>query len=87
MKRRKKVRPAPEGGAKIEKNAGPQSDDSEASENSASSPAGNKEKIDIKAKAAAAFAAIGAFARACIAKIPERNKKKILGIVGAVLGV
>ena len=87
LKRRKKVRPAPEGGAKIEKNTKPSSDGSAAPENSASSPAGNKAKIDIKAKAAAAFAAIGTFVRALIAKIPERSRKKMLAIAGAVLGV
>ena len=86
-KRRKKVRPTQEDGVETEKKAVSASDGSAEPEDSPSSPAGNEGKIDIKAKAAAAFAAIGAFARACIAKIPERNKKKILGIVGAVLGV
>jgi len=38
-------------------------------------------------KKAGAFAACGTFIKAMIAKIPERNRKKILGILGAILGV
>ena len=86
-KTRKKTKPASTESAEGRKKTGSAVDGSAETENTAPSAAENKEKFDIKAKAAAAFAAFGTFIKALIAKIPERNKKKILGTLGAILGV
>ena len=86
-KTRKKTKPASTESAEGRKKTGSAADGCAETENTAPSAAENKEKFDIKAKAAAAFAAFGTFIKALIAKIPERNKKKILGTLGAILGV
>ena len=86
-KTRKKTKPASTESAEGRKKTGSAVDGSAETENTAPSAAENKEKFDIKAKAAAAFSAFGTFIKALIAKIPERNKKKILGTLGAILGV
>ena len=96
---RKKAKPAPDGSAKTGKLAKtvqegikengktpkPAPTDSAENGNAAESLAENKEKIDIKAKAGAAFATFGAFVKNLFIRIPEKNRKKILGIIGAVL--
>ena len=86
-KTRKKTKPASTESAEGRKKTGSAADGSAETENTAPSAAENKEKFDIKAKAAAAFSAFGTFIKALIAKIPERNKKKIFGTLGAILGV
>ena len=98
---RKRAKPQSDGSEKVRKRAKPKSDDSEtvmksvtpaADENVKTEiPTGDsadrKEKIDIKAKAASVFAAIGAFVRTLIARIPARSRKQILGTIGAIMGV
>ena len=98
---RKKAKPASDGSTKIRKRVKPVSADNEMAakkatsasdysaktENTAPSSAAGKEKIDIKVKAGAVFAAFIAFVKGLFTKIPEQNRKKILGILGTVLGI
>ena len=97
---RKRAKPVSDDGEKVRKKAKPVSDDAEIAkrtetasddsretENSDQSPARDKAKFDIKTMAGTAFAAICAFAKGLFTRIPEKNRKKILWILGAVLGV
>ena len=84
---RKRVRPQADGSAELSKKAGSQAYGSKETADEETSPAEPKEKIDIKAKAGAAFTAFCAFVKDLYARIPEKNRKKIVGILGAVLGI
>ena len=84
---RKRVRPQADGSVELSKKAGSQADGSAETADEETSPAEPKEKIDIKAKAGAAFTAFCAFVKGLYARIPEKNRKKIVGILGAVLGI
>ena len=87
VRSRKKVKPQKSGSEEIGKKAVSQTDESAETVNAETTPAESKEKFDIKAKAGTAFAAFCAFAKKLFTGIPEKNRKKILGILGAVLGV
>ncbi len=87
VRSRKKVKPQTSGSEETGKKAVSQTDESAETANAETPSAESKEKFDIKAKAGTAFAAFCAFAKKLFTGIPEKNRKKILGILGAVVGV